>query len=455
MKKNIIVLVVILLIVIGAVFMGLSLRNNKEVKGSKISVVTTLFPLYDFAKEIGGDKVQVSLLLPPGVEAHAYEPKPSDIVRINESDLFVYTGKFMEPWAEDIIKGITNKDTKIVDSSIGIELMKEDSHEEESSEHAFEWAGSFNLKKGNYVWSFAKVDGSYADPEMKMVVIQSSASGAEAIESVEAVVGDSFEGELISVKDGEIISPNQKAYKLSFNQNKDKSNFTIHIESDGNYVFFTEHMPTEFEGDEHFFKDIELNDIEPEATEPASGAHGHNHSGVDPHIWLGFDNSQIMVSNITKMLVEKDPINADFYNTNASLYIKKLSALDESYKNTLSVCKTREVVYGGHYAFGYLAKRYNLGYVSAQGFSPDSEPTAKDMIALIDQIKKDNINYVFYEELASPKVAETLSKETGTKLLLLNGAHNLSKEDMNKNVSFLSIMEKNLANLKIGLGCSK
>jgi len=318
MKKNIIVPVVILIVVIGAVFVGLSLKKDNQVKGNKISVVTTLFPLYDFAKEIGGDKVQVSLLLPPGVEAHAFEPKPSDIVMINESDLFVYTGKFMEPWIEDIIKGITNKNVKVIDSSVGIELMEEDTHEE----------------------------------------------------------------------------------------------------------------------DEHEEK------------------HPH-HDGVDPHIWLGFNNSQIMVSNIVKILAEKDPANADFYNTNASLYIKKLSTLDESYKNTLSVCKTREVVYGGHYAFGYLAKRYNLEYVSAQGFSPDSEPTAKDMVTLIDQIKKGNINYIFYEELASPKIAETLSRETGAKLLLLNGAHNLSKEEMKNNVSFLSIMEKNLVNLKTGLGCSK
>ena len=323
MKKNIIVPIVILILITGAVFFSLNFKKDNQVKEDKISIVTTLYPLYDFAHEIGGDKVEVSLLLPPGVEAHAFEPKPSDIVKINESDLFIYTGKFMEPWAEDIINGITNKNVKVVDSSIGIELMKE--------EH---------------------------------------------------------EGEHEQV-------------------------------------------------DEH------------------EEEHGHEHNGVDPHIWLGFNNSQIMVSNIAKMLIEKDPINADFYNINASLYIKKLSTLDESYKNTLSTCKTREVVYGGHYAFGYLSKRYNLEYVSAQGFSPDSEPTAKDMIALIDQIKKGNINYVFYEELASPKIAETLSKETGTKLLLLNGAHNLSKEEMENNVSFLSIMEKNLNNLKTGLSCGE
>lgn len=327
MKKNVIVPVVILIVIIVAILIGFSLKNDKEVKGDKVSVVTTLFPLYDFAKEIGGDKVQVSLLLPPGVEAHAYEPKPSDIVKINGSDLFVYTGKFMEPWAEDVIKSITNKNTKIVDSSTEIVMMKE-------------------------------AEGAHKE----------------------------------------------------------------------------EHE------DEHVEEKEE---------------HGHEHGGVDPHIWLDFDNSKIIVSNILKALTEKDPVNADYYKANASLYIEKLSKLDESYNNTLSTCKTREIVYGGHYAFGYLAKKYNLEYVSAQGFSPDSEPTAKDMIALVDQIKNDNINYVFYEELASPKIAETLSRETDSKLLLLNGAHNLSKEEMENGVSFLSIMEKNLSNLKTGLNCSK
>jgi zinc transport system substrate-binding protein len=58
----------------------------------RLKVVTTLFPTYDFARQIGGDKVDVTLLLPPGVESHAFEPKPQDIVRIGKADIFIYTG---------------------------------------------------------------------------------------------------------------------------------------------------------------------------------------------------------------------------------------------------------------------------------------------------------------------------------------------------------------------------
>jgi zinc transport system substrate-binding protein len=156
-----------------------------------------------------------------------------------------------------------------------------------------------------------------------------------------------------------------------------------------------------------------------------------------------------------KALTEKDPVNASFYQKSADEYKNKLAQLDNQYKSGLAKCESKEIVYGGHYAFGYLGKRYGLAYESAYGISPDSEPSAQDLAKLIEQIKKEKIKYVFFEELVSPKVAETLAKETGAGLLLLNPAHNLTKEDFENNVSFLSIMEKNLINLKTGLGCGE
>jgi len=183
--------------------------------------------------------------------------------------------------------------------------------------------------------------------------------------------------------------------------------------------------------------------------------HGHEHDGVDPHIWLDFKNDKIMLDNIKKTLTEKDPANADFYQRNADDYKNKLARLDDKYKSALVNCKSPEIVYGGHYAFGYLANRYNLKYLAAQGLAPDSEPTANDLVKLVEQVKKNNIKYIFYEEMTTLKIAETIANETNAKMLLLNAAHNVTKEDMDNNISFLSIMEKNLANLKIGLSCSE
>lgn len=116
----------------------------------KLKVITTLFPLYDWARIIGGDKAEVTLLLPPGVESHSIDPTPKDVLKINKADLFIYTGKYMEPWAENVIKGTTNKSLLVIDSSHGIELMDEHGHDA----HAFEWAGVFDLAAGEYIYSF-------------------------------------------------------------------------------------------------------------------------------------------------------------------------------------------------------------------------------------------------------------------------------------------------------------
>jgi len=90
----------------------------------KITIVTTLFPLYDFTRAIAGDRAAVTLILPPGVEPHAFEPKPGDMARVNSARLFVYTGKYMEPWSEELLKGIANKALVIIDASRGIRLMR-------------------------------------------------------------------------------------------------------------------------------------------------------------------------------------------------------------------------------------------------------------------------------------------------------------------------------------------
>lgn len=274
---------------------------------TKLHIVTTIFPLYDFAKNIGRDKVEVSLLLPPGVEAHNFEPKPNDIVKINQSDVFIYTGKFMEPWAEDIVKGIFDRNVIVVNASTDVTRVKQ--------------------------------------------------------------------------------------------------------------------MRT--------------------------------HDSIDPHIWLDFDNDKIMIQTITRAMSERDPLNASYYRNNAEQYQNKLSTLDAKYQNNLSRCKSHEIMYGGHYAFGYLADRYNLKYIAAQGISPDSEPTAKDLIQLVEHIRNNNIQYIFYEELDSPKIAKTLAHETKAHLLLLNAVHNIMEQDFESGVSFLSIMENNLENLQVGLGCEK
>lgn len=118
-----------------SIFIFTACSKNSQ-SSNKIKIVTTLFPQYDFAKQIAKDKAEVTLLLPPGTESHTYDPTPKDIIKINSSDVFLYTGKYMESWVEKLISGLDNKNLLIKDLSDGISLLKsENDHDHDSEEH--------------------------------------------------------------------------------------------------------------------------------------------------------------------------------------------------------------------------------------------------------------------------------------------------------------------------------
>lgn len=111
--------------------------------GKKLKIVATLFPQYDFARQIAGDYADVTLLLPPGMESHSYDLRPADMIEIRESDMFIYTGKYMEVWAQTIIDSLDDS-VMVVDVSDGITLEKEEdyfvdehsTHEHSAHEHS-------------------------------------------------------------------------------------------------------------------------------------------------------------------------------------------------------------------------------------------------------------------------------------------------------------------------------
>jgi zinc transport system substrate-binding protein len=182
--------------------------------------------------------------------------------------------------------------------------------------------------------------------------------------------------------------------------------------------------------------------------------HEHHHSSkFDPHIWLDFDNAQKMADNIASALVKIDQRNSDYYLNNATLYKNKLMALDNKFRAELTGCKRRTILHAGHWAFAYMANRYGLKYYSVYNVSADSEPEPQKIMALIQQIRDTKTPYIYSEDLINPRLAETIAKETGAGLLRLNNGHTISKGEMSSGVSFLSLMEENLDNLKRGMQC--
>ena len=104
------------------------------------------------------------------------------------------------------------------------------------------------------------------------------------------------------------------------------------------------------------------------------------------------------------------------------------------------------------FPFKYFVEEYGLDYKAAfPGCSDEMEPSAETVSYLVNFIRKENIPVVLYVELSNQKVADTLANETGTKTMCLNSAHNLSQQDFDKGVTYVSIMKENIKTLKAAL----
>jgi zinc transport system substrate-binding protein len=120
--KKIIALTLLVVAIAGVVTYGV-LQNQKTAEANKMHVAATFYPLYEIAKEIGGDKVSVTNVTPSGVEPHDYEPSASTIADLQNTKVFIYNGTAFEPWVDKFLPDFKNTAVKASDS---IDLIKGD-----------------------------------------------------------------------------------------------------------------------------------------------------------------------------------------------------------------------------------------------------------------------------------------------------------------------------------------
>ncbi|MBP2646345.1 MAG: ABC-type metal ion transporter, periplasmic subunit [Firmicutes bacterium] len=310
-KKLFILLCVITLAVL---FTGCASKTSLTSPGEKIKVVASIYPVYEFTKVVGGDKIDVRLLVPQGAEPHDWEPTAAEIIKIKSAQIFFYHGAGME-----------NLDKILNPATLG---------------------------------------------------------------TTQAIA----------------VSQNIQALTPSQEENKAENEGEIHA--------------------------------------------SHEHS--DAHMWLDPINAEQEVLTIAEALAAKDPANADYYRKNAENYNKELASLDTEYREALSSIPRRDLI-TSHAAFGYLTKRYNLTQLSIMGLTPDSEPTPEKMANVVTFCREHQVKYIFFETLVSPKLSETVARETGAKLLVLNPIESLTEEETTQGKTYLSIMRENLANIKKAL----
>lgn len=289
----------------------------------KLNVMASFYPMYDFATKVGGDKVEVTNMVPAGTEPHDWEPAATDVKNLEEADVFIYNGAGMEHWTEDVLGALDNKELKVVEASRGLTLLEGKEEDEEETE-------------------------------------DSSSDSDASDEST----------------DSEIT--------------------------------------------------------------------------YDPHVWLDPLNAKAEMENIKNAFVEADPDNKDYYEQNYETYAEKFDQLDKEYKDGLADTKSKDLI-TSHEAFGYLCQAYGLNQVGIEGLSPDSEPDASRMNEIIKFAKENNVKTIFFEELVSPKVSETIADEIGAKTAVLNPLEGLTDDEISAGEDYFSVMESNLKTIEDAL----
>ena len=292
-------------------------QNINITDSGKIIAVATIFPQYDFLREIAGDKADIYLLIPPGGESHSFEPSPSDIINIGKSDLFVYAGGNVDIWAKRILQSEQMAKTKAVSLMEMVPLIcHEHEHYGESDHHG-------------------------------------------------------------------------------------------------------------------------------------EDAHVSEH---DEHVWTSPINAIKICEELCEILCEADAKNASYYIKNCNDYVQKLKDIDNETRDIIKNAKRREIVFADRFPVRYFTEEYGIEYVSAfPGCAGETEPGPQTLARLIDRVRENDIPVVFYQEFSNQKVANLVCESTKSKKMLFHSCHNLSAEDFENGETYLSLMRKNIQNLKEAL----
>lgn len=174
---------------------------------------------------------------------------------------------------------------------------------------------------------------------------------------------------------------------------------------------------------------------------------------ADPHVWLDPVLAQKQVDRILQEVISLDPVNSQEYQMNAQQLTQKLTELDAEFKQALGSCEKKQIV-TTHAAFGYLTDRYGLEQVSLSGLSPEYEPSPKEFAEIAEFARKNNIKYIFFESLVSPRMAETIAKEIGADTLVFNPLEGLTEEEQNMGMDYFSVQRENIRNISQALECN-
>ncbi len=163
----------------------------------------------------------------------------------------------------------------------------------------------------------------------------------------------------------------------------------------------------------------------------------------DPHVWLDPIRYMKIVDRLGVVL--RRPAAA-------SRLLARLRKLDKDFRLGLANCARRDIV-TSHEAFAYLAERYGLDQIAVTGLNPEAEPTPQALHQTVDVVRASDATTVYFERLVSPRLAETVARETGTKTAVLDPIEGLTDTERKQGTDYFTLMRANLHALQTGLGC--
>ena len=476
-------------------------KSNEQADNTddgKLKVVTTIFPEYDWVKEIAGDEasnMDLTMLLDNGVDLHSYQPTSDDILKISDCDLFVYVGGESDGWVDDALKNATNKDMKVINlldvlkDSIKTEEAMPGMQAEEGHNHGyahFEDSDVQDRTLSDWDGDWQSVYPYLQDGVLDEVMEKKAESGEKTAEEykeyyengyktdVSQITIDAENNTMCFVKNGVTSKATYeyKGYQI-YDYESGSRGVRYFFEATGGdadapkYVQFSDHgiAPGKAEhfhiyaGNDGFDALSEEMENWPtyypadmSGTEIAEDMLEHEEKEYDEHVWLSLKNAQTLCKAIAEALETADPDHKDTYAANVDAYLEKLSSLDGQYQDAVANASQKTLLFGDRFPFRYMVDDYGLKYYAAfAGCSAESEASFETISFLAKKVDELGLKNIMTIENSDQKIAKTIrdnTKDKNQEILSLDSMQSTTSEDVKNGTTYLSVMESNLDVLK-------
>ena len=499
MKKRISIILAVVMALLCLAACGQN-KSKYSSKNDKIKVVTTIFPEYDWVREIAGENsnVDITMLLDNGVDLHSYQPTAEDIMKISSCDMFIYVGGESDEWVEDALKESVNKNMKVINlldvlkDTVKTEEAMPGMQSEEGHNHGYSHFDDSDVQDRSLTdWSgeWQSVYPYIENGDLDEVMERKAESGDKTAEEykkyyetgyktdVEKMSINGEEGTMEFTKNGVTSKAKYeyKGYKI-YDYSSGNRGVRYFFESVDNasdapkYVQFSDHgiSPSKAEhyhiyaGNDSFDALSEEMDNWPTyypagmtSNEIKEDMLEHEEKEYDEHVWLSLRNAEKLCDAIADSLCDIDSENKNVYSTNAAVYKNKLKELDDQYQDVVKNSTNKTLLFGDRFPFRYMVDDYGLKYYAAfAGCSAESEASFETISFLAKKVDELGLKNVMTIEKSDKKLANTIiynTKNKNQKIFELNSLQSTTSKDVKNGVTYLSVMKSNLNVLKDAL----